>query len=256
MCVRECSKEEECRGASGCFRRLHLIHPLVPKGTSEANKGSSDQNPSRVSTHFRNITSTIPTHTSTFALSSSHSAHSSHTTLNSTSIMSSTHSAHSFHNPHNSTSAMSSTHSAHDNHDYTAMISTFMDKVNLYGPLPETMSAWLYGDNFQEWYDNGEAHIAEHVWEIGGAPQTVRTFGSVGGDADQGALNVLLNGGKGVWHAEPQHRRARWSKCISERGAHDTVEVVGDDGWHGRYSDWMHTICQYMRSLDCCVVGS
>ena len=93
-------RKRNARARVDAFRRLH---PLVTRGTSEANKGSSDQNPSRVSTHFLNITSTITTHKSPLALSSSCSAHSSHIT-------------------HNSTSAMSSTHSAHDNHDYTAMI--------------------------------------------------------------------------------------------------------------------------------------
>ena len=112
------------------------------------------------------------------------------------------------------------------------------------------MSAWLYGDNFQRWYDNGEAHIAEHVWEIGEVPQTVRTFGSVGGEGDQGALDVFLNGGKGVWHVEPQHRRARWSKRVSERWAHITVEIVGKFGWRDGQSDWTQIICQYVGSVE------
>ena len=84
------------------------------------------------------------------------------------------------------------------------------------GSSQETTSEWLYGDNDSRWFERGDAHIAEHVWKLGEDSPTVREFEAVAGNANQEKLVVFLNKERAVWHANPEHRRARWGKSIHE----------------------------------------
>lgn len=86
-------------------------------------------------------------------------------------------------------------------------------------PLPRTLQDWLARDDASARFNKGDAYIATRTWKCDQDVQTVKVFGDQTiDDVAQRQIGDFPNRDSGVWHADPNLRKARWSKsCLGHQ---------------------------------------